>query len=137
MVLVVVRVHANLDESLANVSDTEDELSSTMASMVSGKSIEEISRILQLTEFKCIAVKRGQSVVVYVYCGTAEELQQLQQMLVTGSLKDSAELLFNRLLNRSQKIAVTIVTIHPEEFEKGEKYFQGKESFSIIMELFC
>lgn len=130
------RVHANLDESLANVSDTEDELSSTMASMVSGKSIEEINRILQLTQFKCIAVKRGQSVVVYAYCGTAEELQQLQEMLVTGSLNESVQQLFNRLLNRSQKIAVTIVTIHPEEIEKGEKYFQGKESFCIIMELF-
>lgn len=125
-VAVIVRIHASLDETLANVTEAEEEISSAFASTVSGKSLEEINRILQLTQFKCIAAKRGQSIVLYAYCGTVEELQQLREMLANGRLlRDSVELLFNRLLTRSQKIAVTIVTIYAEEFDKGEKYFQG------------
>lgn len=132
------RVHANLDGgSLANVSDTEDELSSAMALMISGRSIEEISRILQLTHFKCIAVKRGQSVVVYAYCGTEEELEQLHEMWVSGSLRETVELMFNQLLIRSQIIAVTNVTISNEELENGEKYLKGKESFPLLLGTIC
>ena len=119
------RVHAHLDGE--NVTETENEISTTIANMIiNDRSTEDADRILELVTLKVIGAKTGQSVVLYIYCKTNEELQQLHESLTSGRLKDSVENWFSRLLNRSQKIAVASLTTPTEEFENMRTYFKGQ-----------
>jgi hypothetical protein len=100
-----------------------------IAGILIDRSIDQPSRILELVQHKVIAAKTGQSIVLYIYCKTIEELQQLHESLTSGRLKDSVELCFKSLLNRSQKIAVAALTTSDEEFQKMQKYFKGQNLF--------
>lgn len=125
------RVHANLDGE--NVSEAENEISTAMANMILDRSIEEANRIFQLAQLKVIAAKKGQSIVLYIYCMTIEDVQQLYQSLISASLKVSLELLFNRLLSRSLKIAVTTVIVSNQELLRIQTYFNGENFFYSIL----
>jgi len=127
-----VRVHASLDGE--NVTETEKEISTAIANMIiNDRSTDEASRILELVNLKVIAAKIGQSVVLYIYCKTIEDLQQLHESLISGRLKDSVEMLFNSLLIRSQKTKVAALTTDFEEFQKMRTYFKGRNL--ILMQL--
>ena len=91
--------------------------------------IQAAGRILELAMVKVIAAKKGQSVVLYIYCKTIEDLQQLQKSLISGRLKDSVEMLFNSLLIRSQKTKVAALTTDFEEFQNMRTYFKGRNLF--------
>lgn len=124
------RVIAKLDGE--NVTEAENEISTAIANMITNdRSTEEANRILELVNLKVIGVKTGQSILLYIYCKTIEELQRLHEMLNSGRLKDSVELCFNRLLNRSQKITVTTLTVSTQEFQKVRTYFTGNFTFTL------
>ena len=124
------RVHASLDGE--NVTETEKEISTAIANMIiNDRSTDEASRILELVNLKVIAAKIGQSVVLYIYCKTIEDLQQLHDSLISGRLKDLVELWFNSLLIRSQKTKLVALTTDDEEFQKMRTYFRGQNLFPV------
>lgn len=127
--VVVVRAHAHLGGE--NVSEVENEIATVIADILLDKSSDQRSRILELVQHKVIAGNKGQSIVLYIYCQTTEELQQLHEALSTGQLQYSVELCFNSLLTRSQKIAVAAITVSNEEFQKARMYFEGQNLFPI------
>lgn len=129
--LVVTKVHINLDGPLEDVTRTEDEISTTIASALNGTSIAERMRILKLAEFKLIAAAKGQSIVFYIWCETAEELSRLQKYLISGRLKDSVERLFNQQLTLSKEVVVNSVKMNEEEFERMKTYFTGDQLLNI------
>ena len=126
---VVVRVHAHLEGPLEDVTPTEDAISTTIAIALSGTSIEERSRIWERAQLKLIAAKKGQSVVLYVWCETVEELFHLHESLTSGHLKDSVELLFNHLLTTFQKVVLKRVTMQDEELKLIKGYITGDQLF--------
>ena len=127
------RVHAHLEGPLESVTSVEDELVSRIGNVISGMSIEERSRILGLAQFKFVASKRGQSVVLYIWCETEEELCRLYEFLISGRLKDSAEQLFNQLLTQTQNVAVKDVTMKDDEFERLKACFTGDQLFFFLV----
>jgi len=113
-----------------NVSEAENEISTAIANMItSDRSTEAADRLLELVNLKVIGARTGHSIILYIYCKTIEELQRLHELLSSGRLRDSVELWFNHLLNRSQKIAVTTLTMSTEEFQKMRAYLLGNSSF--------
>lgn len=109
---------------------TEDEISTAFEKMLIGRSITERSRLLDIFQLKVIDAKKGQSIVLYIYCETVEELLRLQELLTSGCLKDAAERLFNKLLTRSQEVAVENATLNDEEFKRMKAYFTGDQLFN-------
>ena len=93
----MVRVHGDLGND-KDADHTEDNIISIIADILSGKSLEETSRILKKTELKVIAAKKGHSVVLYVYCRTDKELMDLYEMNLSGTLRSTIERLFSQLL---------------------------------------
>src|SRR5688572_14564119 len=100
-----------------------------MANILIEKSVDQRNRILELVQHKVIAAKTGQSIVLYIYCKIIEELQGLQESLISGRLKDSVELCFNSLLKPPRKIAVSALIASDEEFQKMRTYFKGENFY--------
>lgn len=96
-VSVVVRVHADLGTG-KDADHTEDDIITRFTDILSGKSLDEASRILKEIELTVIAAKKGHSVVLYVYCRTATELTDLYEKNLSGKLRSSVEQLFSQLL---------------------------------------
>lgn len=149
------RVHAQLNSE--EVDETEEEIITRFASVLSGKSLEASNRILVGT-LNVIAAKKGQSVVLYIYCKTLKDLIHLQEMNASGklrtiiqtiftqllshvfwtkvnveNLKSVVESLFNQLLCQSQIHQITI-DFDDDEYNKCRSYFPGENLlFKIIM----
>jgi len=81
---------------------------------------------LGLALAKVIAAKKGQSVVLYIYCNAIEDLQQLHDSVISGRLKESVELWFKSLLNEPKDIAVTAMSVFTEEPHRKRTYFKGQ-----------
>lgn len=123
------KVHARLDGPLETVTTAEDKIVTTIESVLSGTSIAESSRILEILQMRLVAARIGQSIVLYIWCKTVEELLRFYEFLTSGRLKDTAELLFNQLLTLSQKVVVRNITMSDEEFESIKAYFTGDQLF--------
>lgn len=99
-----------------------------------GLPMEEGQRKLQLAGMKLIAAKKGESIYLYVYCATHEELTELHNLLVTGTVKTIVETLFNKLVSREKRIVVSY-TYSEEEYMKCKSYFEGQLCLS--SRLYC
>lgn len=144
---VVVRVHANLQG--VDVNHTEDELITRITELLSGRSQEDSSRILEVAQLRIIGAKKGESVVLFVFCKTLTELLDLKEMQLSGELKSHLQTLFTQVISRSQFVEVNAenlsdvveslfeelfhrsnvdqleVTFTKEEFETCMAYFPG------------
>lgn len=95
-----------------------------IASIFIDRSIDQPNRILGLVP-KVIAAKTGQSIVLYVYCKSIKDLEQLKDESTTGRLRNSVEMWFNSILTRPKRITVAALTIFTEDFPSMRTYFQG------------
>lgn len=136
MFLVVARVHVKLDGPLEKVKPAEDEIVTTIASVLNGTSIADSIRIWQRVHLKLIAARKGQSIVLYIWCETKEDLLRVHDSLTSCRLKDPVEQFFNQLLTQSRKVAVNTITVNDEEFRRMKAYFTGNQLFNISFELF-
>ena len=98
--------------------------------IINDRSVQAAGRILGLALAKVIAAKKGQSVVLYIYCNAIEDLQQLHDSVISGRLKESVELWFNSLLIRSQETKVVALTTDFKELQKMITYLKGQNLFS-------
>ena len=106
----MVRVHADLGNG-SDADRTEDDIITRFTDILSGKSLDEASRILAEIELKVIAAKKGHSVVLYVYCRTATELIDLFESHLSGKLRNTVEQLFRQLLLGSSAAEYLEVTV--------------------------
>ena len=109
----MVRVHADLGSGRA-ADDAEDDIITRFTDVLSGRSVDEASRILnKMTEIglTVIAAKKGQSVVLYIYCRTESELTDLYRMNLSGILRNTIEWLFSQLLIFSTTAEYAEVTV--------------------------
>ena len=93
----MVRVHADLGKD-KDADQTEDDIITRFKNILSGKSLDEVSRLLKEIELTVIAAKKGQSVVLYIYCRTARELMELYELNLSGTLRNIVERIFSQLL---------------------------------------
>lgn len=117
----VPRVTAHLVGTIEDVTLAEDEIVTRVASGTSDAKINGM---------RIIAAKKGNSIVLYVWCEKVEELLRLEGLKTSGHLQESIEQLFNQLLNRSEKIAVKEIKMDDEELERMKEYFTGDQLFT-------
>lgn len=122
---VIVPVHATLES--VNLDETETRIVSEMTSVLcrSTTSVEQVQRLLAALQLQVIAVKRGQSVVLYVRCCTGEELSRLCKIIDNLELKAIVDKLFSVLLPKLV-IKVITVTIFEQDLAKAKETFARK-----------
>lgn len=97
----VVRVHSQIEDE-----QTEDEVIASFARALGNRPLEESRRILEGT-LNVIAMKKGHSIVIYIYCRTLKELLRLEEMQLNGSIRSTVRELFARFVCQTQDIQVT------------------------------
>lgn len=123
--LVVVVVHANLQDSSTNVSEQE-EIVSKLTHVLKTYNInpERWSGLSELIGLGLFATHEG-SVLLYFHCLTFEELQRLGGLMVNGGLKRILEDVFTQLLCSVTTIVVSL-TWSEGDFERSSFYFSSK-----------
>ena len=118
----VVRVRSELQTD-GVVNEVEDELVAKFTEMLGDRSLGESARILERTQLRLIAAKKGNSVILYFFCKTSADLVQLQDMQTSGKLENVIKELFNEMLSRTQVINLR-TTLYDEDFSKCELGFR-------------
>jgi hypothetical protein len=126
------RIRVSQEGDAQIVNPIEDALVDRLTELLRDRSIEEARRILAMTELKIVASKTGESIYLYVYSETLEELMELHSLLITGAVKTIVETLFNKLVSRHDLI-VASCTYSEEEFDKCISYFEGQLCISVVL----
>lgn len=136
MFLVLARAHVHLDGPSETVTETEYEFIARLGSQPSGLSIEDSRRILERVHLNLIAVKKGQRIVLYIWCRQMKELLHLNDLLTNGLLKGSVEQLFNQFLTSPKTATVKDITMSDKEFRRWKKYFTGEQILNFKFKLY-
>lgn len=122
---VIVPVHATLESD--NLDETETRIVNEMTYVLcrSTTSVEQVHRLLAALQLQVIAVKRGESVVLYVRCCKEKELSRLCRIVDNLEMKAITDKLFSILLPKLV-IKVTSVTIFEQDLVKAKEMFARK-----------
>lgn len=121
--LAIVQAHANLDTD--RLDEAETQIVRDLTNLVLQAPENRQSLLLQELQIKVLAVKRGSSIVLYIFCETMKELMYLCEVIDTKELKDKLENLFNTLLH-DMTTRVTQLYISETEKNKAKKFFERK-----------
>lgn len=95
-------------------------------------SAEQATRLLSAAmQLKIIALKRGQSIVLFICCSEEDELNRLCKMLDNLEMKKLLEQLFN-LFSRSSRIRVAAVKIFERDLENTKQLFKSISIFLFV-----
>ncbi len=130
MYAVAVRVHANLEGTVGNVDQLEEEIISRLTEVLENRPLEEATRLLEITQQRLIAARKGQSIVIYIHCMTNDELLQLIDLLKTDKLKGIIERVFIEMLSIGDALRVSL-TWSREEFNRASTYFGEYDRFMV------
>ena len=100
----------------------EDEIISQLTKVLENQSLDEATRLLELTHKRIIAARKGQSIVLYIHCMAHDELLQLIDMLEAHTLEEIINKVFSELLSSGDSLRVTL-TWSVEEFRKAVTHF--------------
>src|SRR6218665_508682 len=104
VLLVVVSIHANLQG--IDFDSTEDVIITRITELLNGRSPEDSSRILEGAQIRIIGARKGQSVVIYIFCKTLSDLLDLKEMHVSGELTTHLRAMFSQIISRSHCVDV-------------------------------
>lgn len=121
--LAIVQAHANLDTD--RLDEAETQIVKDLTNLVLQAPENRQSLLLQELQIKVLAVKRGSSIVLYIFCETMKELMYLCEVIDTKELKDKLENLFNTLLH-DMTTRVIQLYISETEINKAKKFFERK-----------
>ena len=110
----------------------EDEIISQLTKVLENQSLDEATRLLELTHQRIIATRKGQSIVLYIHCMAHDELLQLIDLLKTTKLEGIIERVFTRMLSVGDALRV-VMTWSLEEFTRATAYFGLYEIIIIII----
>src|SRR6218665_3540121 len=127
----VVRVRSEL-ETESDVNQVEDELITKITELLEDRSLGDSARILECSQLRLIAAKRGNSIILYFFCHTLAELVDLQDMQTSGKLANVVEMTFNEMLSSAQ-ISNLRISLYDEDFSRCELEF-CREYFSFSAE---
>lgn len=100
----------------------EDEIISQITKVLENRPPDEAIRLLELTQLRIIAARKGHSIILYIHCLTHDELLQLIDLLQTDGLKYAIERTFVELLLIRDVLSVSI-TWSMDEFTGAVTYF--------------
>lgn len=113
---------------MQNISDTEEQISSKLSEIILAKisdsSVEATRRILNQIGLKVIAVKKGNSVVLYVYCKVTEELNCMEQFITSGSINYVLNKIFVSCLSSLDRLDVK-TRINSGKLKTSRKFITG------------
>src|SRR6218665_39448 len=104
VLLVVVSIHANLQG--IDFDSTEDVIITRITELLNGRSPEDSSRILEGAQIRIFGARKGQSVVIYIFCKTLSDLLDLKEMHVSGELTTHLRAMFSQIISRSHCVDV-------------------------------
>jgi len=119
-ILAIIPVHVELQEPLA-----EERLVEVFEDLLRGRTIEEFNRIVEANRLKVINVKKGHSVVFYLYCKTSKLWQELKKSTISGNLKVTIEKLCKRMDSQT-KVVIRTIHINAHVYENIDEYFAKK-----------
>jgi len=119
-------------ETESDTNEVEDELIKKLTDMLGDRFLEDSPRILERTQLRLIAAKRGNSIILYFVCKTMAELVDLQDMQTSGKLANVVRETFNEMLS-SAEITNLRISLYDEDFSKCELEFR-REYFSFSAE---
>src|SRR6218665_3802943 len=93
--------------------------------MLGDRSLGDSARILECTQLRLIAAKRGNSVILYFFCKTLTDLIQLQEMQTSRKLTNVVEKTFNEMLSSAQIIKLR-TALYDEDFSRCELGFRSE-----------
>ena len=73
-------------ETESHVNQVEDELITKITEVLEDRSLGDSARILECSQLRLIAAKRGNSVILYFFCQTMTELVHLKELQTSGKL---------------------------------------------------
>lgn len=119
----IVRIHATLESE--NLTEAETQIVNEMTNLLFQRStsLEQANRLLSAMQLNVLAVKRGQSIVLYIACIREEEFVYLYQIIDNLEMKRILQQLFN-LLVENFKIKVLMVKIHDRDITSAKQLFQ-------------
>ncbi len=118
-------------ETESDVNEVEDELITKFTEMLGDRSLGDSVRILECTQLRLIAAKKGNSVIPY-RTKTLTELVNLQDMQTSGKLANVVGEMFNEMLSSAQ-ITNLRISLYDEDFCKCELDFR-RDYFSFLAE---
>lgn len=121
----VVPAHATLESE--NLNDAETELVAKMHDLLHSNTttMEQENRVLAALELKVIAVRRGESIILYIRCCKEKELTYLCKVVNNMRMKETLGTLFNLLLEK-RRISVLVVKIFETDLAKAKSTFARK-----------
>ena len=105
----------------------EDELITKITELLGDRTLGDSARILECSQLRLIAVKRGNSVILYFICKTMTEFVHLKEMQISGKLENVVGDMFHEMLSSAQIINLKI-SLYEEDFSKCEMGFCSEYS---------
>lgn len=104
----VVPVHAALDGG--NLNEAEIQIVDEMTDFLRQKttSVEQANRLIAGLQLNIIAVKRGESIVLFIGCSKEKDLNHLCKVVADLEMKETLEALFKLLL---PKLTTKVVAV--------------------------
>lgn len=122
----IIEAHATLESD--NLDEAETQIVDRMAEdlCASTTSIEQANRFIAALQFKVIAVKRGDSIVLYISCCKEEELNFLCEIVENKQINEILEQLFNSLLVNKMTVKVILVKLLEHNVAKARESYARK-----------
>ena len=111
----------------------EDELITKITELLEDRSLGDSARILECSQLRLIAAKRGSSIILYFVCKSLPDLVHLKEMQTSGKLTNVVREMFNEILSRTQVINLRI-TVYDEDFSRCEFFLCGEQATSHLGE---
>lgn len=118
-VAVILELHVTMHEEEMRVDTSENQIVSTIKSLLNGKAPEERKKILELVELndevRLISAMKSSSIALYFHCITLQGLLHLHHLMSSGRLKTIVEAAFNEILTSC--VTTTFSTVDEDTFE--------------------
>lgn len=125
-------MRAHLTLECSNLDAVEESIVEEMTGLLVRKDVSKAQarRLLAATQLKIEAVKKGQSIILYVICVNEGELIRLCKIIDDMKTRDVLQQLFNYLIPKAN-IKIISMTILERDIKKAMKSFESKILFKI------
>lgn len=123
----IVPVHATLQGN--NLDEAETQIVNEVTELLRQRtnSMEQAIRLIAEVQLNIMAVRRGESIVLYIGCCTKEDLNYLRKVVDYMEIKETLERLFNLFVPKlGIKIRILLVKISENDLAKAMEILDSK-----------
>lgn len=123
----IVPVHATLQGN--NLDEAETQIVNEVTNFLRQRtnSMEQAIRLIAEVQLNIMAVRRGESIVLYIGCCTKEDLNYLRKVVDYMEIKETLERLFNLFVPKlGIKVRILLVKISENDLAKAMEILDSK-----------